>query len=184
MIEHRSISSTFSRKKTWFKVFFLFVLLLDSAFIFSRIWTQWFCHQLIISDNFYSCDLISCIWSIFFLKTIVSIYYQKWWNISKYLKCSEFFLWADLIYTYNFLLCWFSWVSESSDCSTLRISERSWSSDISESSFSAEKTRNSCWTHTYISCQISVLHLLDEKTWWETHDNHSHSSLLIVEIES
>ena len=38
LIEHRSISSTLSRKKIWSRVFLLFILLLDSAFAFSRIW--------------------------------------------------------------------------------------------------------------------------------------------------
>ena len=77
LIKYKSISNTLSRKKTWSKVFFLSISLLDSAFAFSRIWVWWFCHQLIVSDSFYSCDLTSCIWSISFLETIVSVYYQK-----------------------------------------------------------------------------------------------------------
>ena len=85
---------------------------------------------------------------------------------------------------YDFLFCWFSWISESSDCSMLRISEKSWFSDISELLFSAEKTRVSCWIHIYILYQTSVLCLLDKEIWWEICDNHFYSSLLIVEIES
>ena len=60
-IKHRSISSTLFKKKTWSRVFLLSVLLFDSAFVSLRIWIQQFCYQLIISDNFYSCDLTSCI---------------------------------------------------------------------------------------------------------------------------
>ena len=141
MIEHRLILSTLFKKKTWSRIFFLSVSLLDSAFAFSRIWAQWFYHQLIVLNSFYSCDLTSCIWSISFLETTVSIHYQKKWDILKCLKYLRLFLQTDLIYVYDFLLCWFSWVSESSDCSTLKISERSWFSDIFELSFFTEKKK-------------------------------------------